>query len=73
MKVVLTLFTLLGALVVQDDFIGDVFENGSVNYGDQMIQAVGIGFIPENVINAGQPDDLLCDRKQDALRQLLKL
>ena len=44
MKVVLTLFTLLGALVAQDDFIGDVFENGSVNYGDRTIQAVGIGF-----------------------------
>ena len=74
MKVVLTLFTLLGALVAQDDFIGDVFENGSVNYGDRTIQAVGIGFIPENVINAGQARrSAMRIAKQDALRQLIEI
>ena len=74
MKVVLTLFTLLGALVAQDDFIGDVFENGSVNYGDRTIQAIGIGFIPENVINAGQARrSAMRIAKQDALRQLIEI
>ena len=74
MKVVLTLFTLLGTLVAQDDFIGDVFENGSVNYGDRTIQAVGIGFIPENVINAGQARrSAMRIAKQDALRQLIEI
>ena len=45
---------LISSLAAQDNFIGDVFENGSINYGDRTIQAIGIGFIPENVINAGQ-------------------
>ena len=74
MKVVLTLFTLFGVLVAQDDFIGDVFENGSVNYGDRTIQAIGIGFIPENVINAGQARrSAMRIAKQDALRQLIEI
>ena len=74
MKVVLTLFTLFGMLVAQDDFIGDVFENGSVNYGDRTIQAIGIGFIPENVINAGQARrSAMRIAKQDALRQLIEI
>ena len=46
--------TFLVTLGAQDNFIGDVFEKGSINYGDRTIQAIGIGFIPENVINAGQ-------------------
>ena len=53
MKIMLTIVSLFSFLAAQDDFIGDVFENGSVNYGDRTIQAIGIGFIPENVINAG--------------------
>jgi len=28
-------------------------DKGSINYSDQSILAIGIGFIPVNVINAG--------------------
>ena len=66
--------TFLVSLSAQDDFIGDVFENGSVNYGDRTIQAIGIGFIPENVINAGQARrSAMRIAKQDALRQLIEI
>ena len=58
-------------LLAQKDFVGDVFENGSVNFTDRTIQAIGIGFIPENVINAGQARrSAIRIAKQDALRQL---
>ena len=68
------MMTIVGALIAQDDFIGDVFENGSVNYGDRTIQAIGIGFIPENVINAGQASrSAMRIAKQDALRQLIEI
>ena len=74
MKYFKVIVTLLGILVAQDDFIGDVFENGSVNYGDRTIQAIGIGFIPENVINAGQARRAAMRiAKQDALRQLIEI
>ena len=66
--------TFLGTLNAQDNFIGDVFENGSINYGDRTIQAIGIGFIPENVINAGQARrSAMRIAKQDALRQLIEI
>ena len=29
-------------------------EKGSVNYSEQTILAIGIGFVPQNAINAGQ-------------------
>ena len=74
MKYFTAIVTVLGILVAQDDFIGDVFENGSVNYGDRTIQAIGIGFIPENVINAGQARRAAMRiAKQDALRQLIEI
>jgi hypothetical protein len=74
MRYFTVIMTMLGALVAQDDFIGDVFENGSVNYGDRTIQAIGIGFIPENVINAGQARRAAMRiAKQDALRQLIEI
>jgi hypothetical protein len=66
--------TFLVTLSAQNDFIGDVFENGSINYGDRTIQAIGIGFIPENVINAGQARrSAMRIAKQDALRQLIEI
>ena len=66
--------TFLVTLSAQDDFIGDVFENGGINYGDRTIQAIGIGFIPENVINAGQARrSAMRIAKQDALRQLIEI
>ena len=74
MKYFTAIVTVLGILVAQDDFIGDVFKNGSVNYGDRTIQAIGIGFIPENVINAGQARRAAMRiAKQDALRQLIEI
>ena len=66
--------TFLVTLSAQDNFIGDVFEKGSINYGDRTIQAIGIGFIPENVINAGQARrSTMRIAKQDALRQLIEI
>lgn len=66
--------TFLVTLSAQDNFIGDVFENGSINYGDRTIQAIGIGFIPENVINTGQARrSVMRIAKQDALRQLIEI
>ena len=66
--------TFLVTLSAQDNFIGDVFENGSINYGDRTIQAIGIGFIPENVINAGQARrSAMRIATQDALRQLIEI
>ena len=49
-------------------------DNGSINYSDQTIAAVGIGFVPQNVINAGQARRMaLRIGKQDALRQLIEI
>jgi len=49
-------------------------DNGSINYSDQTIVAVGIGFVPQNVINAGQARRMaLRIAKQDALRQLIEI
>ena len=74
MKNYMAILTLFSSIVAQDDFIGDVFENGSINYGDRTIQAIGIGFIPENVINAGQARrSAMRIAKQDALRQLIEI
>jgi len=49
-------------------------EKGSVNYSEQTILAVGIGFVPQNAINAGQARRMaLRIAKQDALRQLIEI
>ena len=73
-KKIIVVISIFGTLFSQDNFIGDVFENGSVNYGDRTIQAIGIGFIPENVINAGQARrSAMRIAKQDALRQLIEI
>ena len=49
-------------------------DKGSVNYSDQSISAIGIGFIPVNVINAGQARRMaLRIANQDALRQLIEI
>ena len=74
MRPLFLVITFLVTLSAQNDFIGDVFENGSINYGDRTIQAIGIGFIPENVINAGQARrSAMRIAKQDALRQLIEI
>ncbi len=74
MRPLFLVITILATLSAQDNFIGDVFEKGSINYGDRTIQAIGIGFIPENVINAGQARrSAMRIAKQDALRQLIEI
>ena len=65
---------LLSATVSAQSFVGDTFEKGAINYSDRTISAVGIGFIPENVINAGQARrSALRIAKQDALRNLIEI
>ena len=64
----------LGVPLFSQGFIGDQLENGSVNYADRTITAIGIGFIPENAINAGQARrSALRISKQDALRNLIEI
>ena len=49
-------------------------EQGSVDYSAQAINAVGIGFVPTNAVNAGQARRMaLRIAKQDALRQLIEI
>ena len=49
-------------------------ENGSVDYSAQAINAIGIGFVPTNAVNAGQARRMaLRIAKQDALRQLIEI
>ena len=54
MKQSLIIAFCITTLFAQDNFIGDVFDRGKIDYGNRTIQAIGIGFIPSNVINAGQ-------------------
>ena len=72
-QIILTVF-ILASLTAQDDFVGETFDRGSINYADRTIQATGIGFIPVNVINAGQARrSAMRIAKQDALRQLIEI
>jgi len=49
-------------------------DNGSVDYSAQAINAIGIGFVPTNAVNAGQARRMaLRIAKQDALRQLIEI
>jgi len=49
-------------------------DKGSINYSEQMINAVGIGFVPSNAVNAGQARRMaLRIAKQDAMRQLIEI
>jgi len=72
-KIILTVI-IVASLMAQDDFVGETFDNGSINYASRTIQAIGIGFIPTNVINAGQARrSAMRIAKQDALRQLIEI
>ena len=74
MKMFFILLFSLSLLTGQSSFVGEQFERGSINYSERTIQAIGIGFIPENVINAGQARRAaLRIAKQDALRQLIEI
>ena len=49
-------------------------DNGSINYSEQSITAIGIGFVPTNAVNAGQARPMaLRIAKQDAMRQLIEI
>lgn len=49
-------------------------DKGSINYSEQMINAVGIGFVPSNAVNAGMARRMaLRIAKQDAMRQLIEI
>ena len=49
-------------------------DKGSVNYSEQTISAIGIGFVPTNAVNAGQARRMaLRIAKNDALRQLIEI
>ncbi|MBL7014324.1 MAG: hypothetical protein ISR83_07880 [Candidatus Marinimicrobia bacterium] len=74
MKKLTILCLFVTTIFAQDSFIGDVFDRGKIDYGNRTIQATGIGFIPENVINAGQARRAAMRiAKQDALRQLIEI
>jgi hypothetical protein len=68
------LITLLLSTLVFSQAVVQQFEKGSINYSDQTISAVGIGFVPENAINAGQARRAaLRIAKADAMRQLIEI
>ena len=49
-------------------------DNGSINYSEQAITAIGIGLVPSNAVNAGQARRMaLRIAKQDAMRQLIEI
>tara|TARA_B100000315_G_scaffold228972_2_gene238203 strand:+ start:52 stop:876 length:825 start_codon:yes stop_codon:yes gene_type:complete len=74
MKKLIGILFCLSLLSAQSSFVGEQFDRGSINYSDRTIQATGIGFIPENVINAGQARRAaLRIAKQDAMRQLIEI
>lgn len=67
-------FLLSSLLIGQDGFVGETFDRGSIDYNGRKVQATGIGYIPQNVINAGQARRAaLRIAKQDALRQLIEI
>ena len=46
----------LNAIIFSSIFAQGVvtqLEKGSINYSEQLINAVGIGFVPSNAVNAG--------------------
>lgn len=73
MKKLIGLSAILMSLAFSQGVVTQL-EKGSINYSDQTIAAVGIGFVPQNVINAGQARRMaLRIAKQDALRQLTEI
>tara|TARA_B100000315_G_scaffold260882_1_gene326781 strand:- start:3435 stop:4262 length:828 start_codon:yes stop_codon:yes gene_type:complete len=73
-KSILLCLALIFLVRGQTGFVGTQFEKGAINYSERKISAVGIGFVPENVINAGQARRAaLRIAKQDALRLLIEI
>ena len=75
MKQILYVTILISSFLIgQDSFVGETFDRGSIDYNGRKVQATGIGYIPQNVINAGQARRAaLRIAKQDALRQLVEI
>ena len=67
----------LNAIIFSSIFAQGVvtqLDKGSINYSEQLINAVGIGFVPSNAVNAGQARRMaLRIAKQDAMRQLIEI
>ena len=74
MKRIFTGLLLISIVFAQDTFVGDTFDRGSIDYNGRKVKATGIGYIPQNVINAGQARRAaLRIAKQDAMRQLIEI
>jgi len=74
MKRIFAGLLLISVVFAQDTFVGDTFDRGSIDYNGRKVKATGIGYIPQNVINAGQARRAaLRIGKQDALRQLIEI
>ena len=70
-------FIFINAFILSWAFAQEVvtqLDKGSINYSEQLINAVGIGFVPSNAVNAGQARRMaLRIAKQDAMRQLIEI
>ena len=53
MKRIFAGLLLISGVFAQDTFVGDTFDRGSIDYNGRKVKATGIGYIPQNVINAG--------------------
>ena len=53
MKRIFAGLLLISVVFAQDTFVGDTFDRGSIDYNGRKVKATGIGYIPQNVINAG--------------------
>ena len=53
MKRIFAGLLLISVVFAQDTFVGDTFDRGSIDYNGLKVKATGIGYIPQNVINAG--------------------
>jgi len=74
MKNLLGILCMSTLVLAQGEFVGEQLDKGSINYADRTIQAKGIGFIPQNSINAGQARrSALIIAKNDALRNLIEI
>ena len=73
MKKYLLISSVLFGLVSAQGVVTQL-DKGSINYSEQSITAVGIGFVPTNAVNAGQARRMaLRIAKQDAMRQLIEI
>ena len=73
MKKYLLISSVLFGLVSAQGVVTQL-DKGSINYSEQSITAVGIGFVPTNAVNAGQARRMAFRiAKQDAMRQIIEI